>query len=58
MKQLKVSSFDLGFTREAAWEEACVLDRCRGHPHIVQLLGIYMTPHEEQIMDLVMELWG
>ena len=28
VKQLMVSSFDFRFTREAAWEEACVLDRC------------------------------
>ena len=35
-----------------------MLDSCRGHPHIAQLLDIYMTPHEEHIMYLVMELWG
>ena len=29
-----------------------------GPPHIVQLLGIYMTPHEEHIMYLVRQLWG
>ena len=50
MKQLKVSSNDLGSTCEAAWEEACVLDRCRGRPRIAQLLDIDMTPREEQIM--------
>ena len=56
MKQLKVSSFDFGFTREAAWEEAYVPDRCRGHPHIVQLLDIYMKPLDDHVIYPVMEL--
>ncbi len=56
VKQLKASTFDLGWSREVAWEDACVLDRCRGHPHIAQFLDVYMTPHQEGVMYLVMEL--
>ena len=57
-KQLKASTFDPGWSRELAWEEAYVLGRCRGRPHIVQFLDVCMTFHQEGVMHLAMDPRG
>ena len=41
-----------------AFTEAYILDRCRGHAHIVQLLDVFVTSGPSLRYHLVFELWG
>ena len=57
IKRLKPSDMD----RAAAQHEACILDRCQNHPHIVQLLDVFGRRDEgkgDVLIHLVLELWG
>jgi len=44
--------------RLGASQEAYVLDRCRGHPCIVQLLDTFLEDSPFRRYSLLFELWG
>ena len=56
--ELAIKVLNHGTSREDAWAEAYVLDRCRGHPNIVTLLDVYEGSGNDKRYHFVFEMWG
>ena len=45
-------------TRYAAMREAYFLDRCQGHPHVIQLFDVAADPADKKSFIFLFEEWG